>query len=144
MPYKNLEISSARSVSQTSTKTSQFYKGYSTVNSLQTTKLFDFDLIKQDIINHFNTKKGQRVMNPNFGCIIWDLLMEPMTDRTRDLLKADIERICTSDPRVTPTQMDLTEYPNGYLLEITLVMKGTDQSASMKLAFDQTIGLVVQ
>lgn len=144
MPYKNIEITNSNLIPQKKVKTSQFYKGYSTINSTQTTKLYDFDLVKQDIINHFNTKKGQRVMNPEFGCIIWDLLMEPMTDRTKDLLKQDIERICTSDPRVTPIQMDLVEYPNGYFLELTLLMKETDQSEKLKLAFDQTIGLVVQ
>jgi hypothetical protein len=40
--------------------------------------------------------------------------------------------------------MDLTEYPNGYQLELTLQMKGTDQTANMKLTFDQTIGLRIQ
>ena len=103
-----------------------------------------FELIKQDILNHFNTKKGERLMNPNFGSIIWDLLMEPLTEQIREALIADINRICTFDPRVTPTQMDLTEYQNGYLLELTLVMNGTDQSSNMKLTFDQSIGLSVQ
>jgi len=144
MPYKTLEISNAKLIEQQQAKTSQFYKGFSTLGANQGVKLFDFELIKQDIINHFNTKKGERVMNPEFGCIIWDLLMEPMTDRVRDLLKEDIQRICTSDPRVTPTQMDLIEYPNGYFLEITLVLNGTDQSDQLKLTFDQSIGLVVQ
>lgn len=144
MPYKNIEINNAQSVAQKRNKTSQFYKGYSTLNSGQGTKLFDIDLIKQDIINHFNTKKGQRVMNPEFGCIIWDLLMEPMTERTSDLLKQDIERICSSDPRVTPIQLRLTEYTSGYLLEVTLLMADTDQTANLKLAFDQKIGLIVQ
>ncbi len=143
MPFKNIEINTTKISPQNKTKTSQFYKGYSSLSD-NNTKLFDFDLIKQDIINHFNTKKGERVMNPEFGCVIWDLLMDPITDRTRELLKQDIERICTSDPRVTPTQMDLTEYPNGYLLEVTLLMNGTDQSETMKLAFDQNIGLVIQ
>jgi phage baseplate assembly protein W len=83
-------------------------------------------------------------MNPNFGSIIWDLLMEPLTDQTRDALNQDIVEICNSDPRVVPTQLDLTEYENGYVLDVTLVLKGTDQSANMRLTFDQSIGLTVQ
>jgi phage baseplate assembly protein W len=98
-------------------------KGFSSVdNTNPGSRLYDFDLIKQDIINQFKTKRGERVMNPTFGSIIWDLLMEPLTDRVRDALTADIESICNSDPRVTPTQMDLTEYDNGYLLELTLLL----------------------
>lgn len=143
MPFKNIEIGSVN-INQNKNKQSQFYKGFSTIISSLTTKVFDFDLVKQNIINHFNTKKGERVMNPEFGSIIWNLLMEPLTESSSELLKTDIERICTLDPRVTPIQMDLIEYPTGYLLEITLLMNGTDQTSNLKLAFDQKVGLVVQ
>lgn len=143
MPYKNLEIGN-QSTTQNKVKTQHFYKGFSTIFSNQNTKLYDFELIKQDIINQFNTKKGERLMNPEFGSIIWNLLMEPLTENTSQLLKQDIEKICTSDPRVTPIKMDLIEYPSGYLLELTLLMNGTDQSSNLKLIFDQKIGLVVQ
>lgn len=83
-------------------------------------------------------------MNPEFGSLIWDLLMEPLTDQTRELLKNDISTICTSDPRVTPIQMDLTEFETGYILELTLALNNTNQSSSMKLMFDQKLGLTVQ
>lgn len=142
MPYKNIELNNAGSVEQSTTKQSHFYKGFSSVGDTSFgTRLYDFALIQQDIINHFNTRKGERVMNPNFGCIIWDLLMEPLTDSIRDQLTNDITAICNNDPRVTPTQIDLTEFETGYLLELTLVLKGTDQSATMRLTFDQNIGL---
>lgn len=145
MAYKNIEINNATSVSQTATKQSQFYKGFSSVGRDSTSvEIYDIELIKQDILNIFNTRPGERVMNPNFGCIIWDLLMEPLTEDTRRALTDDINRICNSDPRAVPTQLDVTEYDNGYILEITLLLKNTDQSTSMKLTFDQQIGLVVQ
>ena len=83
-------------------------------------------------------------MNPRFGSIIWDLLMEPLTEEVRELLNQDIVEICNSDPRVVPTQLDLTEYENGYILDVTLLLKGTDQSANMRLTFDQKLGLTVQ
>jgi phage baseplate assembly protein W len=145
MPYKNIEINNSSSVDQSTTKKSQFYKGFSSVdNNSSATELFDFALVKQDIINHFQTRKGERVMNPEFGSSIWDLIMEPLTDGTREEFISDIKRICTSDPRVTPIQMDLTEYEAGYFLELTLLLNNTDQSANMRLQFDQQIGLVVQ
>jgi len=145
MPYKNIEINNSSSINQSTTKNSQFYKGFSSVdNNSSATELFDFALVKQDIINHFQTRKGERVMNPEFGSSIWDLIMEPLTDGTREEFISDIKRICTSDPRVTPIQMDLTEYEAGYFLELTLLLNNTDQSANMRLQFDQQIGLVVQ
>lgn len=145
MPYKNIEIESAELVYQNPTKTSHFYKGFSTVDpDNSNSRLYDFELVKQDILNQFRTRKGERVMNPNFGSIIWDLLMEPLTDEVREALNQDIVEICNSDPRVIPTRLDVTEYENGFILDITLVLKGTDQSANMKLTFDQKIGLSVQ
>jgi len=145
MPYKSIEITNANAVQQQVTKTRQFYVGFSTQNPANTTsKLYDLDLISQDILNQFNTRKGERVMNPSFGSIIWDVIMEPMTPQLREALNQDITRICNSDPRATPTQLKLTEYTAGYIIEITLVLNKTNQSTNLMLTFDQNIGLSVQ
>ena len=145
MAYKKIEINNTGVEKPPLNKTNQFYKGFSSVDeTTSNTQLYDFDLIKQDIINHFRTKQGERLMNPAFGSIIWDLLMEPLTPEVRNTLKDDVDKICTFDPRVTPTQMDITEYESGFLLELTLVMNTTNESTNMRLAFDQSIGLQVQ
>jgi phage baseplate assembly protein W len=145
MPYKSIEITNSAVTVQQTIKKNQFYKGFSSLDSTTSnTKLYDFDLVKQDLLNHFKTKKGERVMNPGFGSIIWDLLMEPMTDAVREALSSDITRICNSDPRIVPTNIQLIEYENGYLLDLTLLMVGTDQSENMRLVFDQKVGLQVQ
>jgi phage baseplate assembly protein W len=145
MAYKSKVITVTESVYQQSAKLNHFYKGFSTANSNNNSNnLYDLELIKQDIINNFNTKKGERVMNPEFGSIIWDLIMEPLTEGTTTMLREDIKKICTADPRVTPTQMDITEFSQGYLLEITLSTVDTDQSVNMKLTFNQQTGLTVQ
>lgn len=145
MPYKNIEIGDPKTVVQKVVQQSQFYKGFSsTSNSNAGSRLFDFDLVKQDIINHFNTRKGERVMNPTFGTIIWDLLMEPLTDEVRAALRDDVDRICNFDPRATPTQIDLIEQEGGYILEITLVLNNTDQTTNLRLSFNQELGLQVQ
>jgi phage baseplate assembly protein W len=144
MPYKNITITPPNSINQQTVQTDHFYKGFSSVNnSNQNSSLYDFDLIKQDIINNFNTKKNERVMNPNFGSVIWDLLMEPLTEDIRRQLTDNITAICSADPRVTPLQIDLTEYPQGYLLELTLQLTNTDQSSTLKLDFNQEVGLTV-
>jgi phage baseplate assembly protein W len=145
MVYKTKVITTVDSVYQVAASRDHYYKGFSTVNTDGAgNSLYDLELIKQDITNHFNTKKGERLMNPEFGSIIWDLLMEPLTEETTEALREDIRTICTSDPRVIPTQMDITEYTDGYLLELTLETVNTNQSFNMKLVFNQQIGLVVQ
>jgi phage baseplate assembly protein W len=145
MPYKNIEITSASPIAQQVQKQSQFFKGFSSVNNIDGgNRLYDFDLVKQDLLNHFNTKKGERLMNPTFGSAIWDLLMEPLTQDVRDLLIADINTIIEADPRITANQINLTQYDQGFILELTLALNGTDQSANLMLTFDQKIGLSAQ
>lgn len=145
MPYKNIEIT-ANSFNRTSTaQKKQYYKGFSTINaSNKTSKIYDIDLIKQDLMNHFNTKKGSRVMNPNFGTIIWDLLMEPLTEENKNLLLNDIQNIISLDSRIFPLEINVTEYEHGYFIETTLQLSNSDQTTVLKLAFDQKLGLVEQ
>jgi phage baseplate assembly protein W len=145
MPYKNLEINVSNYNSQHTDALTHYYRGFSTVDpDNRSSKLYDFDLVKQNILNHFNTRKGQRLMNPKFGTIIWDVLMEPLTPQIKNALTQDIQEICNFDPRVYPTMIQINEYEQGYLIELGLAMKGTDQSATMRMVFDQKIGLRLQ
>ncbi len=142
MPYKNLEITPPNYNSRHTGRVGQVYKGFSTVDPTNYgAKLYDFELIKQDIINQFHTRRGQRVMNPTFGTIIWDLLMEPLTEQVKEALTNDITNICNSDPRVYPMQIKINEEERGYFVEITLAMKNTNQTTVLRLLFDQSIGL---
>lgn len=144
MPYKSLEINSSNvNSSLNQKKSSQFYKGFSTLDpTTNNVKLYDIELIKQNILNHFRTKKGERVMNPKFGSIIWDLIMEPLTDQIKELIVKDINEICNFDPRIRPLNIDINEYDTGYILELTLLILENDQTSTIKLAFDQNIGLI--
>lgn len=143
MAYKNTVITPPNISNQDSAKKSQFYKGFSTVNSASlTTKLFDFDLIKQDILNIFQTKKGERVMNPEFGTIIWSLIYEPFTNDIKQSISEDVTRILNYDPRVTPTVINITEAEYGMIIEATLYYKQQDLSSQMIFQFDRQLGLV--
>jgi phage baseplate assembly protein W len=145
MAYKNLVITPNNVSNQASVQRSQFYKGFSTTNDAKlTNKIYDFDLIKQDIINMFQTKKGERVMNPEFGTIIWSLIYEPFTLDVKQLISDDVTRVLNYDPRVTPTQIDITEAEYGLVIEATLYYKLEDVSTQMSLSFDKELGLVRQ
>lgn len=78
------------------------YKGYSTYE-YQKTKTFtltDEDLVKMDLLNHIYTRKGERVMMPNFGTRIPDLAFEPLDRITLDILEEDLRAVFAFDPRV--------------------------------------------
>lgn len=142
MAYKNIIITPPNLQNVTTKKTSQFYKGFSTVDeNSKNVKLFDQEIIKQDILNQFNTRKGERVMNPNFGSVIWDLIYEPLTPAVKQQISSDIDRILASEPRVVPTLVNIVEQDYGFLLELTLTYKGLDVSDNMILQFDKSVGL---
>jgi len=145
MAYKNIVITPNNVSNQASVQSSQFYKGFTTANDTAlTNKIFDFDLIQQDIMNMFQTKKGERVMNPEFGTIIWSLIYEPFTADVKQLISEDVTRILNYDPRVTPTQINITDVDYGLIIEATLFYKQQDVSKDISLAFDKEIGVVTQ
>ena len=50
-------------------------RGFSTVNPENSSfQQYDLSLIKQDLLNHFNIRQGEKISDPTFGCIIWDAL----------------------------------------------------------------------
>ena len=142
MAYKNLVITPPNINNVTTKKTSQFYKGFITVDESTTNvKIYDYELIKQDILNQFNTRKGERLMDPVFGSVIWDLIYEPLTPAVKQQIASDIDRILASDTRVIPTRVNIVEQDYGFLLELTLTYKNTDVSDNMILSFDKRVGL---
>ena len=75
--------------------TSRAYRGTSTVDPNATGfNLYDLALIKQDIINMFHIRQGEKLENPEFGTIVWDALYEPLTE---DLKEAIAENVTESN-----------------------------------------------
>lgn len=144
MPYKNIVITPPKIPNQDTVKQSQFYRGFSTVANLENVKVYDSALVKQDLINHFNTKKGERLMNPEFGTIIWDLLYDPLTETLRQDIEDDVRTIISSDPRIKPIAVEITEKDFGILLEVTMSYAESDQTDALILTFDKNIGLIAQ
>lgn len=78
------------------------YRGYSTYN-YQTSKSFtltDIELVKMDLLNHIYTRRGERVMMPNFGTRIPEMAFEPLDRITLDIIEEDLRAVFAFDPRV--------------------------------------------
>lgn len=125
--------------------TSQMYKGFSTVSAdTENFKLYDFALIKQDLLNHFYIRQGERLMNPRFGTIIWDMLFEPLTEQTKDLILQNVNEIVNYDPRITAKNVIVSQYESGLQIECILTYLPYNISEQLKLQFDQSNGLLAQ
>jgi phage baseplate assembly protein W len=86
----------------------KIFSGFTTVGvaDITQTKLYDTNLIKQDLLNHFSIRRGEKLENPNFGTIIPWLLFEPFTDEIEQAIEDDVEQIFSYDPRV---QLEVVE-----------------------------------
>jgi phage baseplate assembly protein W len=144
MAYKNLVIKPPKYTNNDGVKESQFYKGFSTINDTDSVSLFDYALIRQDLINRLSTSKGERVMNPSFGTIIWHVIYDPLTNELREEIKEDLVAIISSDPRISPVKLELVDKDYGILVEITLAVLSTNQIETMSVAFDRQLGLIAQ
>jgi len=135
------------------------YKGFSTKNfnyslsSINGTSDNDYgpysvtdkDLIVMDLLNHFSIRKGEKLMNPNFGCIIWDRLFDPLTEELKTAIINDVGNIMISDPRISVVdRIIIEESPagDGLMFNASITIKSTNELVSLNLLFDNTTGVI--
>lgn len=114
-----------------------FFRGFSTIGLENKWKLEDTELVKRDILNHFQTRRGERLMNPEFGSKIWEYTFEQMTDELRSAIVADAKNVISSDPRVVAKEVTLKTFQNGFQIEMDLYFVNQDVSQSMFVQFNQ-------
>jgi len=145
MPQKNLykTVKVTKNNSTPDQSVQSWYKGFSTINpNNKTYRLNDIALIKQDIINHFHIRKGEKLSDPNFGTIIWDVLFEPLTEELKEAVIDDVNRVLQNDTRVTIEEVIVTDYENGLQIETTLTYLPYNITESLRFTFDQNNGLI--
>jgi phage baseplate assembly protein W len=119
------------------------YKGFSTVSAdTSSFSLYDFALIKQDLINHFHVRQGERLEQPLFGTIIWDMLFEPLTEENKNIIINDVETIINYDPRIRAEDVIVTSYISGIQIECKILYLPYNIQEELTLRFDQENGLV--
>jgi phage baseplate assembly protein W len=114
------------------------YKGFSTIsNNFGSSKLTDTDLIKRDLLNHFAIRKGEKLMRGNFGTSLRDLIMDPLTEETKQLIIEEVNAVINNDPRVRPEEVTLDEYENGLQVQIILRYVIDNQVENLLVRFDR-------
>ena len=112
------------------------YNGFSTLENKKKYNLTDFALAKRDFLNYFNIRKGDKLMQPSFGTVIWDQLFEPLNETTQTIITNDIKKIISYDPRLSVNGVTVTQQSNGIMIEISLTYIPTNQSEKLLLNFD--------
>lgn len=123
--------------------TSRAYRGVSSVGrTISDAVVYDLELIKQDLVNHLHIRQGEKLENPNFGTIIWDLLFEPLTDELKEAIATNITEIINYDPRIQAENIFIDEYESGIIIECELTYLPYNISEQLVLKFDESNGLL--
>jgi phage baseplate assembly protein W len=112
------------------------YRGFSTIGQVKKFKMTDLELVKQNLFNHFNIRKGEKLMQPGFGSIIWSMMFEPLTEETKNLIQADVKKVVGYDPRTRVNNVIITQFDHGVQLDIEMEYLPGNQSDSLRLTFD--------
>lgn len=118
------------------------YKGFSTINQYKKFRVTDLDLIKRDLLNHFSIRKGEKLMNPEFGSIIWNTLFEPLTADVKALIVEDIQRVVRYDPRVRIDNVLVDQFDYGLQVQLELTFLPDNLSDVLSLQFNRDLNSV--
>ena len=122
---------------------SQVFSGFSTRGrDFKDPKVYDIELVKQDLLNHFNIRKGEKLENPDFGVDIWSHLFDPLDDETKNLIIADVENVVNYDPRVELDSLSVDEYEHGLQIRVGLIYVYYGIGETLDLLFDDNQGLL--
>jgi phage baseplate assembly protein W len=115
----------------------QTFKGFSSRAENTNFKLYDFELVKQNLLNRLSVRKGERVENPEFGTIIYDALFEPLTDSLRDAIIEDVTNNLNSDPRLSTEEVVVSETDHGIAIQATITYLPYNITEKLSFDFDQ-------
>lgn len=118
------------------------FKGFSTVedgNNVENRDwiLYDIRLVKRDLLNHFMTARGERPMMPEYGCLIWQMLFEPLTEANIELIAEEARRVIRSDSRVKLDKMEVKEVSQGLIVNFVLKFEPWDVFENFSVEFDK-------
>lgn len=131
------------SVSDGDKTTTQFtYKGFSSKKTTKNFKLYDIELVKQDLINHFYIRKGEKLENPAFGTVIWDMLFEQFTEEVKVTIRKNVEEIINYDPRISVQSVTVDATPQGMRIQADIIYVPFNVNERMTFNFDRENNII--
>ena len=122
---------------KTTVPNTQAFKGFSSRAEQTNFKLYDFELIKQDLMNRLSIRKGERLENPEFGTIIYDAIFEPLTESLKQAILDDITQNLNADPRLNTTDVIVSEADHGISIQASITYVPYNITEKLTFSFDQ-------
>ncbi len=142
------QLYNQKSVANTTAVTTEsqgvfLYKGFSSQQNSKNYRLYDIDLVKQDLINHFYIRKGEKLENPDFGTVIWDMLFENFTEDVKQIIAKDVEAIINYDPRISVNSIIVDSTDLGIRIQADIVYIPFNVNERMTFDFDKANNMII-
>lgn len=114
--------------------------GYTTtLNDFTSTTLTNLDLAKQDLINHFHIRKGEKWTNPDFGSDLPFYVFQPLDDSTIDLINTEVLSVVSNDPRFELNSSRVNVQSDAYSVTVIvqLTYLPTTTATELQIKFDK-------
>ena len=69
--------------------------------------------------------------------VILNLIMDPLTDETKDLVIQEVDTVIQSDPRIASDGITLDEFENGLQIEMAIRYVTTNEVETLQILFDR-------
>ena len=114
-----------------------FYGFSSAGSNIKSQEYSDLELVKRDLLNLFNTRVGERVMMPTYGCDIWDWLFEPFDQLAIEAITNTCQQIVYSDSRLQLLNTTVTSYEYGIQIGLEILYVPLNAVTTFSMDFDQ-------
>lgn len=111
------------------------FKGFSSSDGMKV--LYDFQLVRQGLINHFNTVLGSLDHNPEYGSILPLMIFELKNGVSRAVIESDIKRVIGSEPRVEYLSHSVSEQEHGFTIDVQLRYMKLNPIETLTIDFDK-------
>jgi phage baseplate assembly protein W len=97
------------------------------------------EVVRQSIWMILSTAPGERLMRPDFGCGIHDLVFAPINAGTAGRIIGDVQRALTTwEPRIDVLDIDVQsppDRPNHLLIQISYRLRTTNNRFNLVYPF---------
>mgnify|MGYP000113811197 FL=1 len=114
--------------------------GYTTINESYTSKsLSGLELAKQDLMNHFKIRKGEKWSDPTFGCNLELYVFEPLDQLTQDSINEEVYNVISYDPRfqIDDTNIRVVQEAHSVTVNVKLTYLPTTTATELQIKFDR-------
>ena len=94
------------------------------------------------MINHFYIRKGEKLENPEFGTVIWDMIFENFTEEVKTIISKDVEDIVNYDPRIVVNEIQVDSTPQGIRIEASITYVPFNVNERMTFDFDKNNSII--